>query len=242
MEELLYIWFATYSGFLVLYFAIAWFVLKQNGSGKYKKIQPEQGDKEISAAREIRQSVVSLLSVSFFLSIGIYLNKNNLTLFAVPELTVFSFFGGLIVSLLIFDAWFYWGHRMLHRPWLLKHIHLWHHKAKSPIVWSNNSDSLLDNCVLQSYWIIACAVLPVPYVVFIVHKIYDQVTGMIGHSGYEYAGKNSVFPNPMVGVTFHDQHHEKFSCNYATHFSIWDRMMGTLHRDYETQMLKNGLD
>ena len=37
-------------------------------------------------------------------------------------------------------------------------------------------------------------------------------------------------PSPLVGVTHHDQHHRFFRCNYATHFTLWDRLMGT-YRD-----------
>ena len=44
-------------------------------------------------------------------------------------------------------------------------------------------------------------------------------------------------PSPMIGVTFHDQHHEHFLYNYATHFSHWDRLMGTIHPDYDSRIV-----
>jgi len=37
-------------------------------------------------------------------------------------------------------------------------------------------------------------------------------------------------------VTFHDQHHEKFKYNFATHFSWWDRLMGTLDPTYDDRV------
>jgi Delta7-sterol 5-desaturase len=104
-------------------------------------------------------------------------------------------------------------------------------------VWSNNSDTLLDDLILQSYFFFAPFFLPIPGIVLIAHKIYDQITGMIGHSGYEYsAGPLSRFPFLLLGVTFHDQHHESFSCNYATHFSLWDRLMKTIHPTYDQRI------
>jgi sterol desaturase/sphingolipid hydroxylase (fatty acid hydroxylase superfamily) len=45
--------------------------------------------------------------------------------------------------------------------------------------------------------------------------------------------------SPLVGVTHHDQHHRYFRCNYATHFSVWDRIMGTLHPDHDAELKHN---
>ena len=36
----------------------------------------------------------------------------------------------LIISILIDDTWFYWGHRLLHTPWLYRHIHKQHHRFR----------------------------------------------------------------------------------------------------------------
>jgi sterol desaturase/sphingolipid hydroxylase (fatty acid hydroxylase superfamily) len=46
-------------------------------------------------------------------------------------------------------------------------------------------------------------------------------------------------PSPLVGVTHHDQHHRFFRCNYATHFTLWDRVMGTLHPDHDAELRRN---
>ena len=35
--------------------------------------------------------------------------------------------------------------------------------------------------------------------------------------------------------TNHIMHHEKMRGNYGLYFNIWDRLMGTNHRDYETR-------
>ena len=75
--------------------------------------------------------------------------------------------------------------------------------------------------------------------VLLVHKIYDQITGVIGHSGWEHGGGWCRPPSPLVGVTHHDQHHRYFRYNYATHFTWWDRMMGTLHPDHDAELRHN---
>jgi sterol desaturase/sphingolipid hydroxylase (fatty acid hydroxylase superfamily) len=40
-------------------------------------------------------------------------------------------------------------------------------------------------------------------------------------------------PSPLVGVTHHDQHHRHARCNYGVHFTLWDRIMGTLHAGHD---------
>ena len=184
------------------------------------------------------QSTFSLAQISFFLALGLSMQAANLG-FQHWEPSLWTTVLCLISSLILFDTWFYWGHRLLHTQPLYRMAHQWHHAVTTPTVWSNNSDTFLDNLVLQSYWMVAPLVLPAPSVVFLVHKIYDQVSGMIGHSGYEYSATTARFPSPLLAVTHHDQHHCYFKYNFATHFVVWDRVMHTLHPEYD-HLLEDG--
>lgn len=186
--------------------------------------------------RDIIQSVKSLMFISLLLAGGIYCQHIGFTI-RPQKITPMSAVLWFIASMLIFDTWFYWGHRLIHTKLFYRWVHAWHHRSTTPTVWSNNSDTFIDDIILQSYFLFAPFVLPIPAAILILHKIYDQITGMIGHSGYEYsAGSLSRFPFPLLGVTFHDQHHESFRYNYATHFSIWDRIMKTIHPDYDQKI------
>jgi Delta7-sterol 5-desaturase len=227
-------WAALYTLLLGIYLLLGKSVSVWNQKlGPTQKIQTRiSPDSEIK--RDFWQSIKSLMFIALFLSGGLYSQQIGLTLLSPFPLTPFQAILWFLISLILFDTWFYWGHRLIHTKALYRWVHAWHHQSISPTVWSNNSDTLLDNCVLQSYFLIAPLCLPMPGVVLIAHKIYDQITGMMGHAGYEYsAGPLSRFPSPMIGVTFHDQHHERFRYNYATHFSIWDRLMQTIHPDYD---------
>jgi Delta7-sterol 5-desaturase len=144
-----------------------------------------------------------------------------------------------VASLLLFDTWFYWFHRLLHTERFYRAVHQWHHVTETPTAWSNNSDLAVDNLFLQSYWLVAHLLIPIALPVLLAHKLFDQVTGVIGHSGHEHAGPIAWLPSPLVGVTHHDQHHRYFRCNYATHFSLWDRIMGTLHPSHDAELKAN---
>jgi sterol desaturase/sphingolipid hydroxylase (fatty acid hydroxylase superfamily) len=183
--------------------------------------------------KEIRQSAWSLTATCFCLAFGLFAQWKGWTLVAPLELSWWSAPLMFAVSIVAFDAWFYWGHRLMHWGPMMKH-HQYHHRSVAPTVWSNYSDTLLDAFVMQSYYLWAPFILPIPPAVLVAHRLYDHFNGMIGHSGFEFAAsKWTRIPSPMVCTLFHDQHHSHFNYNYANFFSFWDRLMGTLHRDYD---------
>jgi sterol desaturase/sphingolipid hydroxylase (fatty acid hydroxylase superfamily) len=202
------------------------------------KIQPSRQTPAGQIRRDQRQSILSLGVIATMFGSGHWAYVTlGWGLRPLPGIggTVFS----LAASLVLFDTWFYWLHRLIHGRLLYRRVHRWHHLTVTPVTWSNNSDRLIDNLFLQSYWLVAHLIIPIAPAALFAHKIYDQITGVIGHSGYEHGGRLSWPPSPLVGVTHHDQHHQFFRCNYATHFTWWDRMMGTLHPDHDRELRAN---
>jgi Delta7-sterol 5-desaturase len=202
------------------------------------KIQSSRQTPISHIKRDFRQSVVSLAVIAGMLGAGHWSYTTlDWGLRPLPGIggTVFS----AVASLVLFDTWFYWLHRLIHTRLFYRRVHRWHHSTITPVVWSNNSDRLVDNLFLQSYWLVAHFLIPIAPAVLFAHKIYDQITGVVGHSGYEHGGRLCWPPSPLVGVTHHDQHHQFFRCNYATHFNWWDRMMGTLHPDHDRALKAN---
>jgi len=202
---------------------------------------PKIQNRLISAAqvqRDRRQSLLSLGVIAALFGAGQWSYWSLGWGFAAPTSLIGTALS-LIGSLVLFDAWFYWLHRLIHKRPLYRAIHQWHHMTIAPVTWSNNSDRLVDNLFLQSYWLVAHFLFPVAPLALLVHKLYDQVTGVVGHSGYEHGGNWCWPPSPLVAVTHHDQHHRFFRCNYATHFTWWDRMMGTLHPQHDAELRRN---
>lgn len=139
--------------------------------------------------------------------------------------------------ILAFDAWFYWGHRLLHTEWWYARAHAWHHATTVPTVWSNNSDTHLDNLVMQGFWALLPFLMPVHPGLALGIKLVDQVIGMLGHAGYEYAPSPlSRAPAPFVATTFHDDHHKLFQVNFGTYLTFWDRVCGTIDPAYDAKV------
>lgn len=226
-------WFTSYLVLAAIYLVVGLLVSRYNRARLSSfRIQSKDCPAEL-IRRDFRQSLRSLINISAMLAAGLTLRSMGIGV----EVVDLNWVNGTIwalISLLLFDTWFYWAHRLIHHRRLYAKIHRWHHRTSTPTVWANNSDTLLDNLFCQSYWFFAPLLLPIPTLILIAHKVYDQITGMLGHAGYEYApGRFSAKPSPMIGTSFHDQHHSAFHYNFATHFSIWDRLMGTLHPDYD---------
>jgi lathosterol oxidase len=230
---------AVYAALLAIYFGSCLAVGKLNRSGRARKIQASRDPPAALVRRDRRQSVLSLLAIAAMFGAGQWAYWRLGWGWTAWRPSLVSLPLSFAASLIVFDAWFYWLHRLIHARPFYARVHRWHHMTVTPVAWSNNSDRLVDNLFLQSYWLVAHFLLPVAPVVLILHKIYDQVTGVIGHSGYEWGGRMCLYPSPLVGVTHHDQHHRHFRCNYATHFTWWDRAMGTLHHDHDAELARN---
>ncbi|ADZ70197.1 sterol desaturase family protein [Polymorphum gilvum] len=225
------LWAGTYAVLMAIYFGLGSVLVILNRRHPERRIQ--ERTRSTRDRKDIRQSVIALALISVYVAGGLFAQAAGWTLFAVGETTVWSFVGWLVVSFVLYDAWFYWGHRAMHTKFLYR-FHELHHRSITPTTWSNNSDSLVGASVEQGYFLVVPLLLPIPPEVLILHKLYDQVTGMISHCGYEYfAGPGARTPWPGLCTIFHDQHHSNFRCNYGNTFSFWDRWMGTLHPRYD---------
>jgi Delta7-sterol 5-desaturase len=228
---------AVYAILLASYFAGCVAVERLNRRlGAGAKIQASDTAPEL-IRRDRRQSVLSLAVIAAMFGTGQWLYALGWGF--RPWGGGFGTVLSLVASLVLFDAWFYWFHRLIHGRLLYRRVHRWHHRTLTPVAWSNNSDRLIDNLFLQSYWLVAHFLVPIAPAVLLAHKLYDQITGIAGHSGYEHGGRWCLPPSPLVGVTHHDQHHRFFRCNFATHFTLWDRLMGTLHPDHDAELRRN---
>lgn len=233
------LWVAFYAATVALYFGLGGVLIAINKRHPERRIQKHRRGED-RARQDIRESMKSLVITSGCIAGGVWLQWMGWTIWPPLELTWWSAIGMFAVSVVLYDAWFYWGHRLMHWRPLYKH-HFPHHRSVAPTVWSTDSSSPVDTFAMQSYYLVAPIFLPIPAVALIAHRFWDHVNGQIGHSGFEYfADRTTRFPSPMVCVTFHDQHHEHFNYNFANFFSIWDRLCGTLHPAYDDKVKAAG--
>lgn len=222
-----------YAAHLLAYFAFGFGLSWLNRRNPARRIQPHR-DGDRRRAVEIRHSLVSTLVTSLSLAIGLFVQDRGWVLFPPVELTWWNALPLFGVTLVLFDAWFYTAHRLMHTR-LLYPWHKLHHQSVAPTPWSTFSDRALDTLFHQGFYAVVPFFLPIPGVVLVANRVLDHISGTIGHGGFEYfAGPTARRPWPLLCVTYHDQHHSAFRYNFANYFSWLDRLFGTIHPNYDS--------
>jgi Delta7-sterol 5-desaturase len=146
------------------------------------------------------------------------------------------FWGSIVCVILLHDAYFYWTHRLMHHPRLFPSFHRVHHLSHNPSPWAAYAFDPLEAVVQAGIFPLAAVVMPLHPLAFAIFMLWQIVHNVLGHTGYEFY-PSWLMKTPLKRFlntpTNHVMHHEKMCCNYGIYFNIWDRLMGTNHRDYE---------
>jgi sterol desaturase/sphingolipid hydroxylase (fatty acid hydroxylase superfamily) len=139
--------------------------------------------------------------------------------------------------LVLHDAYFFWSHYLMHTPWLRKLTrHDVHHRFRNISPWAAFSvhpgegfvEVLIRPLVLMTIPLHPYSIAAFAFITFMLN--------IIGHSGYEFFPRNyPTSPLTRFGscASFHFLHHKNGNYNYGLFLSYWDRLMGTLHPEYE---------
>ena len=138
-----------------------------------------------------------------------------------------QFFAWLLVLPMVRSGHFYFIHRLLHHPFLYKHVHSTHHRNVHTGPWSGISMHPIENLIYQSSVLIHFVIPSEPAIVF-VHLFMTSLGPAFSHSGFEkiLAKKTKL----LDSADFHHQlHHRYFECNYGTMEVPLDVWFGTDH-------------
>ncbi|MDG6079387.1 fatty acid hydroxylase family protein [Erythrobacter litoralis] len=135
-----------------------------------------------------------------------------------------------ILYLLIHDTWFYWTHRLMHRPSWFRRMHAVHHASRPPTAWAAMSFHPWE--AITGAIVIPLLVFVVPIHVAILGLVLLLMTimGVTNHMGWEMFPRrlvHSALGGWVITASHHQRHHEKYRCNYGLYFRHWDRLCGT---------------
>ena len=136
----------------------------------------------------------------------------------------------LLLYLGLHDTWFYWTHRLLHRPAWFRAAHAVHHASRPPTAWAAMSFHPLE--ALSGAVVIPALVFVVPVHVAVLGLVLAIMTvmGVSNHMGWEMFPRalvHSRLGGWLITASHHQRHHEQYSCNYGLYFRLWDRLCGT---------------
>jgi len=188
-----------------------------------------------------RDVLFSLISVTIFASMALLVfhflkpYTNTYEEIATYGWSYYIFSWGAMF--LIHDTYFYWMHRTMHHPLLYKYIHKIHHKSTNPSPWTAYAFHPIE-AVLE------VSILPILAFSFPIHGMaigwffmFQIIFNVYAHLGFELLPKG--FHKTWVGKYIstsvaHNLHHDKFHGNYGLYFLFWDRITGTLRKDYDS--------
>ena len=135
-----------------------------------------------------------------------------------------------VLVLLIHDTWFYWTHRLMHRPTLFRRMHAVHHASRPPTAWAAMSFHPWE--ALTGAFVIPVLVFMIPLHVGVVGAVLlvMSVMGVANHMGWEMFPRRLIagrFGEWIISASHHQRHHERYECNYGLYFRLWDKLCGT---------------
>jgi len=136
----------------------------------------------------------------------------------------------LLLYLLLHDSFFYWTHRLLHRPRWFRLAHAVHHESRPPTVWAAMSFHPIE--AVTGAVVVPALVFLIPIHVAVLGLVLAIMTvmGIGNHMGWE------MFPRALVHgpagrwlitATHHQRHHDAYRGNYGLYFRLWDKACGT---------------
>ena len=132
--------------------------------------------------------------------------------------------------LLIHDTWFYWTHRLMHRPWWFRAMHAVHHASRPPTAWAAMSFHPWE--AVSGALVIPLLVFVIPIHVTMLGAVLAIMTlmGVTNHMGWELFPRRLVHGRVgqwLITASHHELHHQAYRCNYGLYFRHWDRLCGT---------------
>ncbi len=133
---------------------------------------------------------------------------------------------GLVVPI-FHEVHFYCIHRLIHVPFLYKHVHSVHHESINPSPWSSLSMHPVEHLLYWSDSLIHL-VLPSHPLLFLYHLNVTGTGAVVGHIGFD-----KIEIGDGGGIDTHARahylHHKYFRVNYADGTTALDKLFGSWH-------------
>jgi lathosterol oxidase len=135
-----------------------------------------------------------------------------------------------LLYLLLHDTWFYWTHRLMHRPKWFRAMHAVHHDSRPPTAWAAMSFHPYE--ALTGALVIPARVFFIPIHVAMLGLVLAVMTvmGVTNHMGWEMfpqAFVHSRVGKWVITASHHHRHHEAYKCNFGLYFRHWDHLCKT---------------
>jgi len=148
------------------------------------------------------------------------------------------------------DTWFYFVHRWLHTPTMMRYVHYIHHESRVPSAFTGYSFHWFEAIVMFGNSILEIFLFPMSAKLQYVYELWAIVIHIGGHCGWEIAphiptagyilwwatGGWRRSQKLLNNVHHHDLHHAHPRCHFSLYFTHWDSLLGTMHESWGKQL------
>lgn len=190
----------------------------------------------------VTEFLVSLRSMIFFATSGVVISlAARAHLYPLSDIGTrwgaWWLAGSILIGIVAHDAYFYWVHRLMHRPrW--RRTHRRHHLSNNPSPFTAYSFDVNEAWLMIGFGVLFPLVFPMHWQAMQWIMLHQIVRNTFLHSGYELMPARAdgrPWLDFMTTTTHHDLHHGEAGWNYAAWFTWWDRWMGTEHPEYRAR-------
>lgn len=207
------------------------------GYFKARKIQP-RGFKWTTFRNEIGFAVVNMVAAAYLLGpVQGWLSKHGYITFHHEPAAWWIIALEYTLYFFLFDTYFYWLHRWMHKEPVYTWVHKIHHRSTSPNLLTTLSVNPLESLINGGFVPLFVAVFTVHDATMALIAPTSIIMGLYVHVGYEFLPRwwnKSWATKWFITATFHDQHHRYFTGNFGGYTTIWDRLCGTMRKKYDT--------
>ncbi len=158
-----------------------------------------------------------------------------------------QWFTGIIFDLILLDCWIYFWHRANHAIPLLWRFHEVHHLDEALDVSSAlrfHFGEVILSSLMRAMIIL---LLGVPITSVVIFEVLVTVAAMFHHSNIRLpqwleVPLSYVIVTPSIHFLHHHALREDTDSNYATGFSVWDRIFGSRNGNARTQGMVMGIE
>jgi Delta7-sterol 5-desaturase len=145
-----------------------------------------------------------------------------------------------IIVIVLQDSYFYFLHRLLHRPALFQWWHQGHHRSRHPTPWTSFAFDLPEAIAHLMFLAGIIFVMPLHFITLIAVLSTMTVWAVVNH--LQLDGLPPGFPHHWCGRWFtgpahHTIHHRQYSLHYGLYFTFWDRWLGTQSPNYDQEVI-----
>lgn len=214
-----------------------WYVVlrKLTRSKKIQRRFPKFND----YAREIGFSIATIFIMAFIPAMVLgspELAKHTKFYTDIDQQGKLYFYLAFPVMAFLHDTYFYWMHRLMHHPAVFKWVHLVHHKSVNPSPFAAYAFHPLEAIVEAGIFLVFVFTIPVHLFHLLFFFLFMIIYNVYGHLGWELypRGFSKHWLGKWINTSVnHNLHHQYFKGNYGLYFLFWDRLMGTIRKDYD---------